>query len=268
MQNLRRRGFTLIELLVVISVIALLIAILLPALGKARIQARTTVCLANQHSLAQAWAIYANDSKDAMVSSWTDASQHAESWVDWPKDAFGGYLDLAQLAAATDVEAQYRGIRDGKLYPYMQVVSQYHCPMDTRDKMRANPQSALAYATYSIPNYLDGDDPTEANMGGTKVTHKVSQLWRPSDNFAFVEESDPRGLNMNAWVLRLDIQQWVDVLTVWHFNTGTIGYADGHALIHAWEDRRTINMSRDQVFRQDATGNPDFQYLRSRWYSR
>jgi prepilin-type processing-associated H-X9-DG protein len=40
--------------------------------------------------------------------------------------------------------------------------------------------------------------------------------------------------------MRLDRNQWVDPLTVWHGNTGTIGYADGHAVIHAWQDRRTM----------------------------
>jgi len=60
----RRRAFTLIELLVSVAVITLLIALLLPALGKARIAARTTVCLANQRSMVTAWTLYANDFSD------------------------------------------------------------------------------------------------------------------------------------------------------------------------------------------------------------
>jgi prepilin-type N-terminal cleavage/methylation domain-containing protein/prepilin-type processing-associated H-X9-DG protein len=265
MQKQIRRGFTLIELLVVIAVIALLIAILLPALRNARESARTTQCLANQHSLGQAWVMYVNDYKEAMVSSWTDMRTQPQSWVDWPKDVAGNYLTLAQLLAATDVDAQLRGIQSGKLWPYLQVVGVYHCPSDMRDKMRTTPGAALAYQTYSIPNYLNGDDPTEVNTGGKKVTRKITQLWRPSENFVFVEESDPRGLNENAWAMRLDIEQWIDVLTVWHGNTGTLSYADGHAVIHPWEDARTIWMSRNQQFRQDATGNADFRYLRGRW---
>ncbi len=61
-----KRGFTLIELLVVISIIALLVAILLPALGAARKQAQAVNCMANLHGIAQASAIYATDFKDSL----------------------------------------------------------------------------------------------------------------------------------------------------------------------------------------------------------
>jgi prepilin-type N-terminal cleavage/methylation domain-containing protein/prepilin-type processing-associated H-X9-DG protein len=62
-----RRGFTLIELLVVIAIIAVLIGILLPALGAARQSSRATVCLSNQRQLVIGWTIYADENRDVMV---------------------------------------------------------------------------------------------------------------------------------------------------------------------------------------------------------
>ncbi len=63
-----RRGFTLIELLVVIAVIALLIAILLPALGGARQSGRGAICLSSLRQLALGWNTYADENKDVMVA--------------------------------------------------------------------------------------------------------------------------------------------------------------------------------------------------------
>ncbi len=253
-------AFTLIEVLVVVAIIALLLSILLPSLHRAREQGKQAVCLANQHTLALAFVQYAAEFRDAIVPSFTDQY----SWVDWPKLPNGRYLTEDELQRATDVEAHKRAIRDGKLYRYTKAVEVYHCPSDGRDR-RVSVGGALAYVTYSMLNCMNGDNEWERVIGGTRVTKLTSAIRRPGDKIVFVEESDPRGLNMGSWVMYLNHEEWIDPLTVWHHGCSTLGFADGHAFVRRWLDPRTVKMSQQQQFYQQAQNNADWRYMKRSW---
>lgn len=255
-----RCAFTLIEVLVVVAIIALLLSILLPSLQRAREQGQQAVCLANQHTLALAFVQYAAEFRDAIVMSFTDQY----SWVDWPKLPNGHYLTESELQRATDIEAHKRGIRDGKLYRYTKTVEVYHCPSDGRDR-RVAVGGSLAYVTYSMLNCMNGDDGWESTIGGTHVTKVTSAIRRPADKIVFVEESDPRGLNMGSWVMYLNREEWIDPLTVWHHGCSTLGFADGHAFVRRWVDPRTVKMSQQQQFYQQAQNNADWRYMKQSW---
>jgi prepilin-type N-terminal cleavage/methylation domain-containing protein/prepilin-type processing-associated H-X9-DG protein len=267
-----RRAFTLIELLVVVSIIAILMAILLPALSRAREQAKQTVCLANQKTLALSFFQYANENNDAIVSSWTKIIENRSSWVDAPRYANWIYVPEAQFKNLPDVSAEQRGISNGSLFPFARRVEVYHCPSDRRNT-RGPENGFMAYRTYSMPNYINADGQWEHYVqtgiwsNETRpVSMRVTQIERPADSFAFLEESDPRGMNEGSWVMFLDHDEWIDILSVWHANKSTIGFTDGHAIVRGWVDPRTIRMAQLQSFWEDALDNHDYWYLKARWF--
>ena len=102
-----RFSFTLIELLVVIAVIAILVAILLPALSRSKVDALRVTCLGNQHHLQMAYAMYTDDNDGWFVSSNTGRSPR---WV-----------GNGDSAAANE---------NGLLYSYVQSSAAYHCPLE------------------------------------------------------------------------------------------------------------------------------------------
>lgn len=249
------RGFTLIELLVVISIIALLVAILMPALAKAKEQAKTSYCLMNQKTLAQAFTMYASNNEDKVVSSWTSIGAKGNSWVTGPISSNG-----------VDLEGHMRGIRAGALYPYIETVEIYRCPSDRRDKPSV-PINKRAYRTYSMPNCIDGEAGgwTLTNVGNRDLVTKTTQIRHPASKYVFLEESDPRGMNSGSWVMSLHKEAWIDPLTVWHDDKSTLGFADGHAEIHQWFEQETIDMSKNQQFWVNCPGSRDWKYMHDGW---
>jgi len=140
-----RAGFTLVELLVVIGIIAVLIAILLPALGRAREQSNRTACLANLRSLGQAMYLYAHSHHDRLPN--------ANLTTTW--DGTIGGMALCELAANYATPGVF------------------HCPSDrdpapteitTTDYFAAN-SAHISYEFYSI--WWSGKDgPILTRMGG------------------------------------------------------------------------------------------------------
>jgi len=225
------KGFTLIELLVVIAIIAILAALLLPALAKAKELATGARCQGNQKQLSLGWHMYADDHDGVMVGG----NNHGGP-IDWsmpPKSSSG---DPSKY-----IEGVKEGIRAGKLFPYVNNADCYHCPGDGRIR-RESLSKGLAFDSYSIAGGLNGEH-TEIAI------RKYAQIKRPSSKYVFVERSDYRGWNIGSFLIDPNPQNnnWIDVIAIWHNKKSTLGFCDGHAETHGWLDSSTLKMATQNM---------------------
>ena len=222
----RRRAFTLVELLVVIGIIATLIAILLPALNRAREQARRIRCMSNMRQLTVAWTMYANDAKGFLCGADTPPIGNPKEWR-W-------------VTQQNNTDTR-ESIEAGVLYRYLNTLDVYNCP------------NTSYIRTYSMNSWLNGEGPGGPNG---KLALRMSDVKRPTSTFVFVEEWDPRGYMINSFmVLPYPSSGWVDIPAPLHGRAGLLSFADGHAAMWPWTDPRTWR--RNGQFNTSTPNNPD-----------
>jgi prepilin-type N-terminal cleavage/methylation domain-containing protein len=223
----KRAAFTLVELLVVIAIIGILIALLLPALGRAREQTRRVRCLSNMRQLTIAWLNYAQNNRGKLVGA--DTGLHDWDWV----------------RAGDDLDS----LKTGLLWPYINNAEVFHCPNDRIDWRR----------TYSINSWLNGEGPPAENE--QYVATNLAQIKYPTRTFVFIEELDWRDYLRNSFmVMPYPSTAWVDIPAPMHERVGLLAFADGHAAVWNWSDRRTWQRT---AFNEQTPGSKDLEELQS-----
>jgi prepilin-type N-terminal cleavage/methylation domain-containing protein len=273
----RHAGFTLIELLVVIAIIAILAALLLPALALAKKKAQEDSCINNQKQINVAHSMYTTDNRDLMVCM---------TMPTYTRNAGGFWVASNDVITAVSanhgspqvsmdkVQAALKGSGNALGF-YCPNAASFHCPGDTRfmRTVGTQPGGGWAYDSYSKTQNVGGE--SYNNYWGCGNTYfKASLVTAPAMTFLFIEDTDYRGYNDGTWVVNWVIGTpsftWEDPPAMYHVNVDTTSMVDGHVETHKWTDPALIKAGTLAAQGQDETGpattkNADYRFVHDRY---
>jgi prepilin-type N-terminal cleavage/methylation domain-containing protein/prepilin-type processing-associated H-X9-DG protein len=279
----RLLGFTLIELLVVIAIIAILAALLLPTLAKAKLKAQGVGCLNSSKQLTVAWRMYSDDNRDVLL--WSYGQEATTAPYVWSGPS-GPQLDIDPREPNNEGNWDWTNtIRMSPLWPYCgNARGIWHCPADKFCGVTPDNVQVPRPRSYSMSNWVGGDgDAADTGYHDFDdkepwvVFRRTTDFVRPGPAMTFVL-LDENGWSINDGFFVVDMEGYppdngmrkiTDWPGIYHNGAAGVTFADGHAEIHKWRDPlilRAVNL--DDIGTVNSATSPDVYWMQdhsTRW---